>query len=53
MASSAYPPRRAEWPLLVLVGAVLFMALSVTVADPDLWGHLRFGQDTLAHGCWC
>ncbi|MGI6377332.1 MAG: hypothetical protein ACOX3S_15270 [Anaerolineae bacterium] len=50
MVPSAYPPRRAEWPLLVLVGAVLFMALSVTVADPDLWGHLRFGQDTLAHG---
>jgi len=24
--------------------------LAPTVADPDLWGHIRFGQRTLAHG---
>jgi hypothetical protein len=37
--------------------AIAFLALVVslyisshTVADPDLWGHVRFGQDILAHG---
>ena len=30
-------------------GAVLY-ACSLTVADPDLWGHLRFGQDFWAAG---
>jgi hypothetical protein len=29
--------------LLVLAGAIL-----VTKADPDLWGHVRFGQDILS-----
>jgi hypothetical protein len=24
--------------------------LSPTVADPDLWGHVRFGEDTIAEG---
>jgi len=47
---SARAPRHSEWPLVVLVSAVLLLAMSLTVADPDLWGHLRFGQDTLAHG---
>jgi len=30
-------------------GAVLY-ACSLTLADPDLWGHLRFGQDFWATG---
>jgi hypothetical protein len=34
-------PRIAVWALLVWV-------LSFTYADPDLWGHVRFGQDILS-----
>ncbi len=34
--------------LLTLAAAVRLLA--PTVADPDLWGHIRFGQRTLAHG---
>ena len=38
----------------LLVGAppavVLALSASRTVADPDLWGHVRFGQDILAEG---
>src|SRR5881392_98288 len=26
------------------------VALSLNVADPDLWGHVRYGQDALVHG---
>lgn len=33
--------------LLALVGPVIF-AVSRTVADPDLWGHVRFGRAMLA-----
>lgn len=33
--------------LLLLVFALLY---SQTVADPDLWGHLRFGRDTWESG---
>lgn len=32
----------------VLLGTAA--ALSVNVADPDLWGHVRYGQDMLAEG---
>ena len=34
--------------LAALVLMVLAFALSRTAADPDLWGHVRFGQDILA-----
>ena len=34
--------------LAVLVLVVLAFALSKTGGDPDLWGHVRFGQDILA-----
>jgi hypothetical protein len=26
------------------------VALSLNVADPDLWGHVQYGRDVLAHG---
>src|SRR5688572_5718479 len=26
------------------------VALSLNVADPDLWGHVQYGRDALAHG---
>src|SRR5215210_4822308 len=36
-----------------IVAAVLLacgVALSLNVADPDLWGHVQYGRDALAHG---
>lgn len=39
--------------ILLLVGTVLFYRLSWTEADPDLWGHVRFGQDVLRTGQIC
>src|SRR5262245_9322972 len=36
--------------IVALVLAVIFFAAARTHADPDLWGHVRFGQDILAEG---
>lgn len=36
-------------PLLLLLAVVLYV-FSPLVADPDLWGHVRFGRDTLLTG---
>lgn len=36
--------------IIFLVLAVLFSFSSITIADPDLWGHLRFGLDILESG---
>src|SRR5215831_4222552 len=36
-------------PLFLLASFCLFW-FSDTVADPDLWGHIRFGQDILRTG---
>ncbi len=36
-------------PLLFLIACTLFI-FSPLVADPDLWGHVRFGQDALLAG---
>jgi len=42
---------RRNWNLLQLVGlafgALLSVLITRTMADPDLWGHLRFGLDLL------
>ena len=46
-------PRNNAWPDLgamsLLVGFCLFW-FSDTIANPDLWGHLRFGRDILRTG---
>jgi hypothetical protein len=42
-------PLLAFSPLLLLASFCLFW-FADTVADPDLWGHLRFGQDILRTG---
>jgi hypothetical protein len=34
--------------VVAAIGAALFVAY--TAADPDLWGHVRFGEDILRHG---
>jgi hypothetical protein len=31
--------------VIFLVMSTVFYILSLTVADPDLWGHIKFGQD--------
>jgi hypothetical protein len=36
--------------IVVLVLAIAFFSLVPAVADPDLWGHIRFGQLTWAAG---
>lgn len=35
---------------LVVAGALALYFFSLTIADPDLWGHVRFGQDVLDAG---
>ncbi|MGH7322567.1 MAG: hypothetical protein ACRELA_23495 [Candidatus Rokuibacteriota bacterium] len=47
-AALAVDVHRAAIVFLVL--AVVLYRVSETFADPDLWGHLRFGQDFLASG---
>ena len=39
---------RQRSAVLLLVVAVTFYISARAVADPDLWGHVRFGQDILA-----
>lgn len=34
-----------EISILCLLGSALFYVFSRTSADPDLWGHIRFGED--------
>ncbi len=52
--SSTRPPpaRPPSWllPLELLVASTCLFAVSDTIADPDLWGHLRFGLDMLRSG---
>jgi hypothetical protein len=47
-------PQTAEAAGVVLVrlaiAAAVFLAISRTWVDPDLWGHLRFGHDILSGG---
>jgi hypothetical protein len=43
-------PIQTEAVLRVAVWCALFVVLSFTSADPDLWGHVRFGMDILRDG---
>jgi hypothetical protein len=51
LPSEAERARADRYSLWVNIGVVLlvmstvFNILSLTVADPDLWGHVKFGQD--------
>ncbi len=48
---SAVP--RAKWHSIALTCFAVTALLAIfsrTLADPDLWGHLRFGQDLLSSG---
>ena len=50
VAASARPPVRAaqaSWPGIATIAVVLSLAFyrfTQTVADPDLWGHIKFGE---------
>jgi hypothetical protein len=53
MAQPPTPDRWPDWPTLsviVLVTSTATYGVSLTIADPDLWGHVRFGLDILATG---
>ena len=52
-SSTCPPPARSpSWhlPLELLVASTCLFAVCDTIADPDLWGHLRFGLDMLRSG---
>lgn len=40
--------RAVQGLLIAALLAVILAVVSYTRADPDLWGHIRFGQDTVA-----
>ncbi len=42
--------RAVAWAAAALVVAATLAAVSLTDADPDLWGHVLFGRATLDHG---
>jgi len=49
MTHARSKPVRNLAPIALLASFTLFW-FSYTVADPDLWGHIRFGQDILRTG---
>jgi hypothetical protein len=52
--SAAVPPAPVMQTRTALLRPFAFIGIAygalATIADPDLWGHLRFGLDTLASG---
>ena len=42
--------RWTERGLLLVVVLASLLAMSPSVADPDLWGHVQYGRDVLAEG---
>jgi hypothetical protein len=49
MTGSRFTPFFAIATVSLLVGFIVFW-FSHTIVDPDLWGHIRFGQDILRTG---
>lgn len=49
-ADPAAARSEGRWALAALGLAALLLIFARTVTDPDLWGHLRFGLDTLEIG---
>jgi hypothetical protein len=50
VVSRTLSPRSTEAVLRVAVWCAFLVVLSFTSADPDLWGHVRFGMDILRDG---
>jgi hypothetical protein len=42
--------RRLRIFALIVIGSVVLALASMTTADPDLWGHVRFGLDIIRDG---
>ncbi len=42
--------RMLKWLLVVALWVSCALALSLSLADPDLWGHVRYGQDVIRDG---
>ena len=38
------------WPLLLCLAASFLSVFTIDIADPDLWGHVRYGADTIRQG---
>ncbi len=47
---SSAAPRGAQWLAIAITLGALWIILAPTMADPDLWGHLRYGLDNLEAG---
>lgn len=50
MARGASSRLAGAWPIALASAGVAAALLLQTTADPDLWGKLAFGRETLAHG---
>jgi len=48
--STRKTPTMVRFLAIAITLAVLWLVLGPTVADPDLWGHLRYGLDNLEAG---
>jgi hypothetical protein len=48
--SKQQPVSLLKASLIILVFSAILLGITRTVVDPDLWGHLRFGLDTLRDG---
>jgi hypothetical protein len=48
--NTSQPSRWLDRGILAAVLLACGTALSVNVSDPDLWGHVQYGRDALAHG---
>lgn len=40
----------SQWAALIAILLTATYATSLNVADPDLWGHVQYGQDVIADG---
>jgi hypothetical protein len=46
--SSGLTAKQARWVLQIALAAIVLAVFTHTRADPDLWGHVRFGEDMVA-----
>src|SRR5262245_11743706 len=53
LVPASFESRAARWIDRGIIVAVLLsaaVALTLNVADPDLWGHVQYGRDAIQHG---
>lgn len=49
-AKTPAPFELLDWGVLAVVVMAGLVAMSLNVADPDLWGHIQYGRDAIAGG---